>query len=66
MSGPIDLDEPTDEDLAAIMVALFAEEAETIQPYGQQSPWITAARTEAIEKWEQPDRFSRPVEIKVY
>jgi hypothetical protein len=51
--------EPTEEDLAAIVAILLDEEAKTIQSSPIVSPWVAAARREAVEKWEQPARLSR-------
>jgi hypothetical protein len=51
--------EPTEEDLAAIVAILLDDEAKTIQNAPIASPWVAAARREAVEKWEQPARLSR-------
>ena len=56
--------EPTVEDVAAIVAVLFGEQTETIQESDWQSPWVAAARIEAIEKWKQPGRLSRVVESR--
>ena len=52
------LDEPTEEDVAAIVAVLFSEQPKTIQNQPQPSPWAIAARREGVEKWEQPTGLS--------
>jgi hypothetical protein len=60
VTEPTDRVEPTDEDIAAIAAIIFSEQAEPIQePPPQRSPWLTAARREAVETWEQPTGLSR-------
>jgi hypothetical protein len=59
VSEPRDGDEPTDEDVAAIAAILFTEQSEPIQEMPKPSPWLIAARREAVETWEQPTGLSR-------
>ena len=56
--------EPTDEDVAAIAAVIFSEQAEPIQEPPVPSPWLIAARREAVETWERPTRLSRLQEKK--
>ena len=53
------VDEPTEDDLAAIAAIIFSNESETIQIMPADSPWAVAGRREAVEKWEQLTRLSR-------
>ncbi len=60
MTEPQFLDEPTEDDLAAIAAIVFGDSSKTIQERIRESPWLRAGRREAVEKWEQPNRLSRP------
>jgi hypothetical protein len=51
--------EPTDEDIAAIAAIIFSAQTEPIQQPPAPTPWLTAARREAVETWEQPTGLSR-------
>jgi hypothetical protein len=51
--------DPTEEDVAAIVALLLEEKAKTIQNMPPGSPWVVAARREAVEKWAEPTRLSR-------
>ena len=59
------LAEPTEEDVAAIVAVLFGEQPKTIQETAVPSPWVIAARREAVEKWEQPTGLTRLHDIRV-
>jgi hypothetical protein len=59
VTEPRDVAEPTDEDVAAIATVLFSDQAEPIQEPPPRSPWLIAARREAVETWEQPTGLSR-------
>ena len=59
------LDEPTEEDVAAIAAVLFSERSITIQEAATPSPWVIAARWEGVEKWEQSTGLSRLRDIRV-
>ena len=52
--------DPTDEEVAAIVAAIFAAqpEAEVRMP-NQIDSWRLAARREGVERWTQPFRQSR-------
>ena len=57
-------DEPTEEDVAAIVAVLFSEQPKTVQQQPGPSPWVVAARREGVEKWEQPTGLSRLHDIR--
>jgi hypothetical protein len=58
------LDEPTEEDVAAIAAVLFSEQPKTIQETVMPSQWVIAARREGVDKWEQPNGLSRMQDIR--
>ena len=58
------LEEPTEEDVAAIAAVLISEQPKTIQEPAMASPWVIAARREGVEKWEQPTGLSRMQDIR--
>ena len=57
--------EPTDEDVAAIVAVLFQDDVEAEATVGPvQSRWLVASRAEAVDRWVQSSRLSRPLDKK--
>jgi hypothetical protein len=52
--------EPTEEEVAAIVAVLFADEQSESGLPISKSAWRAAARLDAVSRWPQPQRLSRP------
>lgn len=59
MSERLAFEEPSDEEVAAIVAVLFDQQSELIESRPTRPAWAVAALIEGTERWEQPDRLSR-------